>query len=265
MIFEQFIKGKLKECINKAIELNTLNISTAILHQNTFLPYKNYCKGEQAVVICGAGPSLQKYQPIKGAVHIALNRAFLYERVAFDFIFSQDFDGIRMVQKELIEYEGNNCVKLLGSTGGAGAEKEIPESLALQCNALRFYTDSYIYGNGYKSKFVLDIGTRPLGGMPNVGISVMQFALYMNPSAIYIVGCDMSGGHFVNPDLSEKAKEAEKREFNKYWEEEKQLLLGKWRELKEFARINYPATRIISVNPIGLKGIFEDFYQEDCE
>lgn len=240
-------------------EINAQNISTALLHQKTFLPYKNYCKGERAVVICGAGPTLQEYQPIEGAIHIALNRAFLYPKVAFDFIFSQDFDGIKMVQQELVEYKGNNCIKMLGK--GNGGSKEIPESLALKCNALRFATDAYMIKSGWNSKFIVDIDARPIGGMPNVGLSVMQFALYMNPSVIYLVGCDMSGGHFVNKNQSEKEIKAEKQELEECWGKNDKLI-EKWKECKAFANRNYPDTRIVSVNPVGLRGIFDDVYQK---
>lgn len=240
-------------------KINAQNVSAALLNQKTFLPYKNYCKGEREVVVCGAGPTLQEYQPIEGAVHIALNRAFLYSKVAFDFVYAQDFDGIKMVQQELIEYEGNHCVKFLGK--GNGGPKEIPESLALRCNALRFATDVYMIKSGWWSKFIPDIDSRPVGGMPNVGISVMQFALYLNPSKIYIVGCDMSGGHFSNKNQSEEEKKAELEELESRWGQHNKLI-DKWKECKAFANRYYPDTRIISVNPVGLKGIFEDMYQK---
>ena len=34
-----------------------------------------------------------------------------------------------------------------------------------------------------------------------------------------------------------------------------------WLKLKKFAKTYYPDTEIISVNPVGLKGIFKDVYQ----
>ena len=33
-------------------------------------------------------------------------------------------------------------------------------------------------------------------------------------------------------------------------------------EIKKFVETYYPETEIISVNPVGLKGIFKDLYQE---
>ena len=39
-------------------------------------------------------------------------------------------------------------------------------------------------------------------------------------------------------------------------------VIDKWKELKEFANAFYPDIEIISINPVGLKGIFIDQYQE---
>lgn len=259
------IKSKIAEKLNKRYfemaEINSLNVATTQLHQKTFSQFKNSLKGKK-LVVCGAGPSLQHYQPIEGAVHIALNRAFLYDKVNFDFIFAQDWDGIKMVQQELISYRPNTCIKLLGSSQTMNP-KEIPESFALECNALRFNTDSYIYHNGLKSKFIKDIDLRCIGGMPNVGISVMQFALFMNPSELYIVGCDMSGTHFANGNNTPEQIAAEKKLLESTWEHSYFVkLIVKWQEFKEFASRYYPNTKIISVNPVGLRGMFIDLDQK---
>ena len=254
------IKKIILESIIRIDEHNTISSSTTLLHQKTFLPYKNFCNAQKDVVVCGAGPSLQYYKPIDHALHIAVNRAFLYEKVNFDFIFAQDFDGIRMVQEELINYRKGSCIKFLGATTDMN-QKSIPESFAIKCNALRFNMDYYIYRDGFRSKMVRDIDLRPLGGMPNVGMSVMQLALYMNPRKLYIVGCDMTGTHFADGNQTKEELAAEKSQYDTYWEEGNKRLLDKWREIKIFAQTYYPKTEIISINPVGLKGMFHDIYQ----
>lgn len=257
------IIDKLREYIQKKIfsiaEMESKNVATALLHQKTFSQFKGMCTGKK-LVICAPGPSINKYQPIKDAVHIALNRAFLYDKVNFDFIFAQDWDGIKMVKDDLISYNPDTCVKLLGSTMFDNP-KEIPESFAIACKALRFNVDTYIVGDGYKSKFVRDIDYRPLGCMPNVGISVLQFALFLNPSELFIVGCDMSGGHFSNGTNSNKQVEEEKKWMDNWWKQEAEKMRLKWNEFKEFAHLYYPDTKIYSINPVGLRGLFEDIYQ----
>lgn len=246
--------------ISKVGEMSAINISTLQLHQTTFSQFKNACLGK-SVVVCGAGPTLSHYKPIEGAVHIACNRAFLYDKVMFDFIFAQDWEGINMVQQELLDYHPESCVKLFGNQINGMDRKQIPESYAISCNALRFNTDIYIYGDGFKSKFVADIDSRALGNMPNVGISVMQFALYMNPAKLYIVGCDMSGGGHIGDKDENLHTAKEKKKMEIFWKIEHDRLIEKWQEFKSFAHYYYPDTEIISVNPIGLRGLFNDWDQ----
>lgn len=248
-----------EENFERTIEMNAKLLSTALLHQKTFLPYKNYCGGVRDLVVCGAGPTLNDYIPIEGAVHIALNRAFLYDKVNFDFIFSQDYDGIKMVEEELINYRRGQCVKFLGTQ--VERKRKVPESLILKCDAKRFDTDGYIYRDGTKGELVVDIDSRPICNMMNVGQSVMQLALYMNPRKLYIVGCDMSGTHFANGNESKEEREDLNRRLKNLWIEAKEQLIARWLEIKEFATVYYPDTEIITVNPVGLKGIFKDLYQ----
>lgn len=257
----QRIKERIVKIRDDAVRMDSFLISAAAINYKTFSAYKNMCNGETDVVICAPGPSLQEYKPISGCINIALNRAFMYDKVAFDFVFAQDYDGIKMVSEELIKYKGNNCVKLLGRSDGRA--KEIPESYAIKCNAKRFVTDSVLFHDGYKSRFVSDIEYRPIGGMPNVGMSVLQFAAYLNPRKIYIVGCDMSGTHFVSGNQTESEKVAEKKEMDRTWNSKnREKLINKWKEIRDAITVFYPDIEIITVNPIGLKGIFKDYYQK---
>ena len=36
-----------------------------------------------------------------------------------------------------------------------------------------------------------------------------------------------------------------------------------WKKLAEFAEANYPDIEIVSINPVGLKGVFQDQYTEE--
>ena len=74
-----------------------------------------------------------------------------------------------------------------------------------------------------------------------------MFALWTNPKKIYLVGCDCSGGYF--DDLKFKISRGK--------------LIKSWKKVGRFAKLNYPDTEIISVNPIGLKGLFKDVYTKD--
>lgn len=257
---EQIRKIVEKMMYNSHIDMAYLNarlISTNQLHMYTFGSYKNYCRGEKDIVVCCPGPSLNKYKPIENAIHISVNRAFLFDKVHFDFIFAQDFDGIRMVQEQLIEYD---CVKFLGTQGNR--EKQIPESLIIKANAKKFDTDWYIPGAGLGGEIVVDIERQPICNMINVGQSVMQLALFMNPRKIYIVGCDVSGNHFATGNQTDEEAARQAKLMENEWKRDYDIIIGRWKEIKAFAGVYYPETEIVSVNPIGLKGIFKDLYQK---
>lgn len=73
------------------------------------------------------------------------------------------------------------------------------------------------------------------------------------PKKIYLVGCDCSlGGYFNNEKLNKK----EKQNYLNTVE-----IIENWKKLKFFANRYYPDTEIISINPVGLKGVFKDIYQ----
>ncbi len=95
-----------------------------------------------------------------------------------------------------------------------------------------------------------DIASNPLCCYGSVALPSVQFALWTNPKKIYIVGCDCTlGGYFDN--------QPQELDFNT------QLIIEGWEKIKEFRDIYYPETEIISVNPVGLKGLFKDVYTEN--
>ena len=113
----------------------------------------------------------------------------------------------------------------------------IPESKCI--NAERYYVDAPFY----RKHFTRDIANEPLGDSYSIVFPAMQFILWTNPKRIYIVGCDCNtSGHF---NLQKNNLNTEK-------------VIDGWIKMKEFARIHYPDTEIISVNPKGLKGLFKD-------
>jgi len=250
------IKEKIKNILTSYNYINAYNIAASMCNQETFKSIKN-CNYGKNLVICGGGPTLKNYKPIKDALHIALNRALLNYNVKYDWFIADDWDGIDFFQEELIQY---NCKKFFGHQISNDYEREIPESFRLACKAKRYYTDSYIVANGYESRFVCDIDKMAIGNMPNIALSAMQIALFSHPSKIFLVGCDASQGHFVQPSALDKAR-IEKHEKDLKMAVSSDRVIQKWIELKRFAKAFYPDVEIISINPVGLKGIFKDEYQ----
>lgn len=230
------------------------SISTAFLHQKTFGAFKNMNKGKEVVLI-GAGPSVKYFKPIKGAIYVGCNRAFLLDNIKFDYLFSIDKAGIDQYYEDFANYRGNNCIKFLGDQN-LRKGFQIPESYINQLeNVRRYKTDA-----GYlPSKFSLDIDSEPLGNFCTVSLQALQFILYTNPKKIYIVGIDCTvatEGHFSGKtfDNSLRKESVIKNDENS---------IKHYKMLKDFVENYYPDTEIISINPVRLKGIFKDEYTQE--
>lgn len=248
------IKEKINNKIYKAYKINSINIAAALLNNETFKDMKNLYEGKE-VVLVGAGPSLNKYIPLEGTVNFALNRAITNKKIKFDYLIADDWDGISFITEEVINYK---CIKLFGHQNGDF--REIPQSFVLKSGAKRYYTDCYKIKNAFFSDFVCDIDKMAIGNMPNIALSAMQILLFTNPKRIYLVGCDASSnGHFN--EIVKDEKMMKRHEEDLKISVSSNRVIEKWRELKSFADIYYPDTEIVSINPVGLKGLFKDIYQ----
>lgn len=225
------------------------------LHQKTFAGFKNYHEGKD-IVIVGAGPSVQKFKPLENCIYIGLNSACTFEKVKYDYLFTIDKIGIDKIYPQ---FAAIDCIKFVGDQN-LGPAFQIPETeIAKMGNVLRYKTDAGLYSS---SSFTHDIETEPLGNFNSVSLQAVQFALYTNPRRIYLVGIDCSNaGHFNEKqnsakELSEKMKSRGENINN--WAKDTTYL---WTTLKGFANTYYPGVEIISVNPVGLRGLFKDIDQ----
>ena len=256
-----------EECINKIISLNqaseipfftndimeklediyqSINNQNEIyaLHQKTFLEYKN-CNIGKDIVIVGTGPSLKQYKPMENAIHIGVNRAYKREDINWDYYFAQDFSPERNTGRGIDIVKNVKCKLFLGRYPIADQYIEAPVSYDLIGNNIaRYFLDKFM-----NCRMYLDISCHPLMDYGTVAFSALQFALYTYPRKIYLVGCDTSySGHFY--DIP---KEKERWRAVSHWR------VG-YAKIKTFADYLYPETEIISINPVGLKGLFRDVY-----
>lgn len=249
-ISEQFIIDTVRAECDRAILGFQRCLSISECHKQTFLPFKNCNQGKTVVMIAG-GPTINYFEPIKGAVYLGLNRAFKYDKVKFDYLFAIDRGGMTDNMEGFVEYEGNNCIKFIGDQNHL-PHYQISESVALRTkNCLRYKTNANLSPN----RLVYDIATEPLGQYCTVSLHAMQFILYTNPAKVYIVGMDCTAGtsgHFEGKTYGDIEKI--KRNDN--------LTIGYYKEFIPFVEKYYPETEIISVNPVRLKGIFKDVYTD---
>ena len=124
---------------------------------------------------------------------------------------------------------------------------EFPESYRLGGNV----TD-YIMAQAHAQAGIYrDICHHPVYGGLTVVFSALHFALYTYPSKIYLVGCDISSEGYYDGTV-DKSTLINTAKANELKED--------YKLMKEFAGLHYPETEIISVNPVGLKGIFKEIY-----
>ncbi len=207
------------------------------LHSHTFPKYKGVNKGKD-IVIVATGPSLSKYKPIEGAIHIGLNGAIEQNIADLDCLFVQDFTGKNSERaKAFVSYRAGVCEKFFGIVPYF-EKSNIPEHIVAEAGAKQYYAT--------EEGFNLDISTSELPALGSVAFAALSFALWTQPKRIYLVGCDCTHGYFnATPNLSRALK----------------FSLKGWFDFKKFALIHYPDVEIISLNPVGLKGLFTDIDQ----
>lgn len=217
-------------------------------HEKTFGEYRNKHCG-QDIVLIATGPSLKDYKPIQNTINIGINKTILYDKIKLDYYFAIDYSVTKSYLNELEKHPeikkflGVTTLTAFGYKRHNNSKWIMPESLILKQNASKFYL--YYKVPLLPVSFNTDIDKTWIVDGGSCIFSAMQFALFTNPKRIYLVGCDCSSGYYDGT----KGKDIS-------------FIVKTWQEVKKFADIYYPDTEIISVNPVGLKGIFTDLYQE---
>lgn len=238
----KYLKRKKNSQLNQ-IKENLFYTQMISYNNEAFAEYKNIFTGKDVVVI-GSGPTLNDYTYIENAIHIGANRAHLNKNIKLDFLFRQDFNGY---DEEIFDCD---IKKFIGCYYNWKA-RMCPESVFNKLtNASRYIIDFST------DRIPVDLSKEPLWHGGSVAFSVFQFALWTNPKRIYIVGCDSAGQ--VNSLNWNHFDDKNKTSHNK---EPITALVDGWKQLAEFAKIMYPDIEIISINPVGLKGLFKDEYK----
>lgn len=231
--------------------ISQVNVVTTT-HKETFGEFKNKHNG-QDIVLIATGPSLNKYKKIENTINIGVNKAIFNKDLKFDYYFTIDHAINEDYIEKLIEYKDTEKFygQLQPSHYGLKELKTgkgiMPESLILKHNARKYFL--YSKTPTLPVYFNPDIDKTWLADGGSCIFSAAQFALFTNPKRIYLVGCDCSTGYF---DDGKKSKIKLKKS-----------LIKAWIEFRQFANTYYPDTEIISVNPVGLRGIFKDLYQNE--
>ena len=212
-------------------------------HPAVFEKYRGIHRGEDIVVV-GAGPTLDAYTPIPGAIHIGVNSTYRCEKLALDYLFVQDGAPVNEVP-ELTNYRKGICKKFFGVHPNPTVPP-ISDAFAEENGAERYY---FVNSDPATVASLLpqDLAVQPLACAHSVITCAFQFALWCKPRRIYLVGCDCScSGHFAGESSGCK-------QFLPI-----DGMTQEWANLAAFAKRYHRDVEIVSINPVGLRGLFKD-------
>lgn len=209
-------------------------------HKKVFPQFKNI-NTDKDVAIIASGPTLKYYSfNSNNTVYIGVNKTVEYSN-KLNYVFTQDYNANKEYLEKILNYQAKIFL-------GDFFCNDIP--WISKCILPQKYKDLpniYHYISNYSRDYCFpDISTWGLVDYGSVTFPALHFAFYTNPKRIYLVGCDCSSGYFDNE------KETNDCSF----------LVEGYQKFKQFRDVYYPETEIISVNPVGLKGIFKDVYTE---
>lgn len=210
-------------------------------HKAAFSEFKGCNKGK-SVVMVGTGPSLSYYSQMPGVPHIGVNSSFLKEDLILDYYFVAHNESQWLEQ--LKDYHFTKFFKV--GIINRRAKDQIPEYIIEENNGRRYFSMPLIPF----TQIHTNIEYYPVMGHESVVFQALHFALYTHPRQLLLVGCDCAAnGHFNG-------------EGQGTYEGLVQipLWIDGYQKVKKFAALHYPDTEIISVNPVGLKGMFRDVY-----
>lgn len=222
-------------------------------HKAAFSEFKA-CNRGKTVAVVGTGPTLQYYTQIPGVSHIGVNSSFLKKDLTLDYYFLTHY-----VPEWCEELKNYNFVKFFGMTPSCDAKDQFPEYIVEENGGRRFFSMMDLPGTGVHT----DIAYYPLMAYNSIIFRAIHFALYTHPKKLLLVGCDCSSrGHFEESQQDCSPNAAVRPAASEAIIQIPQWIDG-YQKVKRFTAIHYPDTEIISVNPVGLKGIFHDLYTED--
>ncbi len=238
--------------VEEYIRFSEMTLEASLLHQKVFPKYKNCLRGK-SVAVFGAGQSLDQYAPLSDVVQMGVNGAFTCDKLALDFLFYQDYIS-RDRQDKINNYRLGKCKKFYGIHYMGGLEAVIPEFDALKADAERYFFYD-LPKHIFPFDFTYDLAAKPFITYSSTIFIPLQFALYTHPDKLYIVGCDCANtGHFKNCDTFQPCPSYKNMDGL-------ENILSGWKKFKRFQEAFYPDIEVISVNPVGLKGMFKDLYQ----
>lgn len=239
-----FFMKKIDEFEYRIAEQNEL----CYTNTKAFEEYRNAFRGKKVVVV-GGGPTIKYYKPMTDAIHIGLNWGWKEDNIPLDYLFTHDGRGRFLTNPKMEDgfYKIRKKI-FVGKFLDKYNAIPFPEKFSVMNDKLIRYFAS---NEGLTQQPYQDICHHPLMDFASIAFSAIHFALFTYPKEIYLVGCDTSRTR----NVYHKTKD------DKYDLHAEFIKIG-YARTKMFAELYYPDVEIISVNPVGLKGLFKDIYTD---
>lgn len=227
-------------------------VQIPVLHRY-FTQYRNCHAGKDVVFIAGGPTALyfdnKKCRAIKCGINGII--AIIDD---LDYLFIEDtFLDDKNLNTEIDQYKGNKCQKFYGI---------LPFRRVQFLNRRFHFTDRispthvregsanvFLLEDVVNAKWAIDLEVEAFGDFEGAALSALQFLLYTNPRRIFLVGNDCSKQKLAyHSDRTRIPNHAAK--------------IKGYKKMKQVVETLYPNIEIISVNPVGLKGLFRDVYTE---
>lgn len=228
-------KNRFKELIN----INRALVMASVVNSQ-LIKFRSIHNGKDIYII-GSGATANKFRPKidKNIIYIGINKAFLDKRISFDYLFRQD--NWTEYSEEFVNYRKDKCLKFLAiiNTDNSIGIRQFD---ATKIRGIRYVLDGVIMG-----PIPYDISIQPFADLRGTVFSALQFAFYTEPKRIFLVGFDLGNGNNYSKNNNIYS-------YNYQYES--------WLKIKRHAKLYYSDIDIVSINPVGLKGLFEEIYEE---
>lgn len=219
----------------------SLRKSICDTHRATFIPLVEELQGKDVTVIA-TGPTLNIFRPEGQTINVGVNHAIFRREIRLDYLFVQD--NVPAILSAHAE-QASTC-KLFCANHVTYPQFNVADENLSEANVYRFYTHSV--QSQFPATFTADILSNSIFDYTSIIFNTLQILLFCKPKRIFLVGCDCSDTqNFINEEQGGRHS----------------TLIAPWKALKLFADNHFPETEIVSVNPIGLKGLFRDYYQNE--
>ena len=223
-------------------------------HQKVFRQFKDIHRGSIGCVL-GCAPSLNYYKKMANCYHFGVNTSLNYIRP--DYWFSIDAVNVKNLyrQLELADFPKFIGQALVLPKYHVYKREDTKEVTFIPDCVIESFPNSHKFYIDHPSMVISrDISLQPLPDLGSSIFSALSFAIYTGCKTIYIIGCDCSlNGYF----------DGTKQRMEWYKGNIPELLIASWELYKEHISIFHPDVELISVNPVGLRGIFKEAYTKE--